>query len=204
MPGIEKISGELLSEPVHIAKINQGSGIGELGLHEELLNLDGLIVGGLTDDSLDFLEVLESSTSLDVLEVNLRVFSLRKNISQVEQGSLIGSKALENLDGLFGLDFVRVLDSNLGNDGDVLSVRLQHVVHALKGVLLRKLTKELKNLVLRNSMSVQHNSLDISHVGVVLKSAAIKSNLLTKLCDGLSIVLGEDVQLEDSLSNVGS
>jgi hypothetical protein len=119
---IEKISGKFLSETVHITEINQRSRIGELGLHEELLNLDGLIVRCLTDHSLNLFEVLQSSTSLDVLEVDLWVLSLGQNIGQVEQGALIGSKALKNLNSLFGLDLLRVLNSDLGDDGDVLSV----------------------------------------------------------------------------------
>ena len=53
-------------------------------------------------------------------------------------------------------------------------------------------------------MSVQHDSLDILHVGVVLESTSIKTHLLAHLGDLLAVVLGEYVEFENSLSDVWS
>jgi len=53
-------------------------------------------------------------------------------------------------------------------------------------------------------VSVKHNSLDISHVGVALKCSSIETNLLTHFGNLFSIVLSEQIQLEDTLSNVWS
>lgn len=52
-------------------------------------------------------------------------------------------------------------------------------------------------------MGVQHHTLDVAHVGVVLQSASIEADLLAHLGNAFTIVLREDVQLEDALSHVG-
>jgi hypothetical protein len=57
---VVEISGELIDEVVHVAKIDQRSWIWELGFLQEILHFFWVVVGGLSDDSLDFLVVAES------------------------------------------------------------------------------------------------------------------------------------------------
>lgn len=51
-------------------------------------------------------------------------------------------------------------------------------------------------------MSVQHHSLDVLHVGVVLECSTVEANLLTHFGYLLSVVSGEEIQLEDALGNI--
>lgn len=128
---------------------------------------------------------------------------MRKDVGEVIKHALISSEALKDLDGLLGVNLVGVLHSDFGNDLDVLSwVRLQHVVHALERLLLTKLTEEFNDLLLWDSVGVEHNSLDVSHVGVALKGSSVEADLLAHLGNLFPVVLSEQVKLEDSFSNV--
>lgn len=53
-------------------------------------------------------------------------------------------------------------------------------------------------------MGVEHDSLDVGHVRVALEGPTIEPDLFAHLGDLLSVVLGEEVELEDSLSDVRS
>ena len=46
---------------MHVTEINEWSGIWKLGLFKVVLHFLGVIVGGLSDDSLDFSVVSKSS-----------------------------------------------------------------------------------------------------------------------------------------------
>jgi hypothetical protein len=59
-------------------------------------------------------------------------------------------------------------------------------------------------LLLWDSVGVEHDSLDVSHICVVLESSTVESDVLAHLGNLLSIVLGEDIELENSLRNVWS
>lgn len=53
-------------------------------------------------------------------------------------------------------------------------------------------------------MGVQHHTLDVLHVGVILKSTTIQTDLLTHFGDLLPVILVENIQLEDSFCDVWS
>jgi hypothetical protein len=72
----------------------------------------------------------------------------------------------------------------------------------LERFFLSEFTKELNDLLFWNGMSVEHNSLDISHISVVLERSAIKTNLLTHLSNLFSIVLSEKIEFKDTFSNI--
>ena len=127
-----------------------------------------------------------------------------EDVGEVVQHALVGSEALKDLDALFGVDFVGVFDSNFGDELDILSVGLEHVVHALEGVVLAKSAEELEDLVLWDGVGVEHDSLDVDHIGVVLEGSAVETDLLAHLGDLLSVILGEEVELEDTFGDVRS
>jgi len=53
-------------------------------------------------------------------------------------------------------------------------------------------------------MGVQHHTLDVLHVGVILKCTTIQTDLLTHFGNLLSVILVEDIQLENSFCDVWS
>lgn len=126
-----------------------------------------------------------------------------QNVSKEVEHALIGSKTLEYFNTFLGVNFGSVLDCNLGNNLNILSwVGLEHIVHALEAFLFTKLSEEINDLLLWNGMGIEHDSLNVSHVGVALESSTIETNLLAHLGNSFSVILSEQVELEDSLSYV--
>ena len=75
----------------------------------------------------------------------------------------------------------------------------------IKGLLARNEAvepEEIDDLILLNSVCVEHNSFDVLHVSVVLESTAIESNLFAHLSNLLAVVLSENVKFENSFSNI--
>lgn len=61
---------------MHIAQVDEGSWVAELAFHKEVSDFQRLVVRGLLDDTLDFLEVAHAGTALDVLEVDVVILSV--------------------------------------------------------------------------------------------------------------------------------
>lgn len=53
-------------------------------------------------------------------------------------------------------------------------------------------------------MGVKHDSLDVDHVGIVLESSTIKTNLLAHLGYLLFVILSEEFKLEDTFGHIRS
>lgn len=51
-------------------------------------------------------------------------------------------------------------------------------------------------------MGVEHDSLDVHHVSIVLESSAVETNLLAHLGYLLSVILREEVELEDTFGHI--
>ena len=51
-------------------------------------------------------------------------------------------------------------------------------------------------------MGVEHNSLAVLNICVVLESSSVESNLFTHFSDTFFVVVGEQIQLEDALCNI--
>jgi clathrin heavy chain len=54
-----------------------------------------------------------------------------QHIGKVVEHTFVCSKALKDFNALFGVDLISVFHCNLGNDLDVLSVRFEHIIHAI-------------------------------------------------------------------------
>ena len=52
-------------------------------------------------------------------------------------------------------------------------------------------------------MGVEHDSLTVLNISVVLESSGVKSNLFTHFSNTFFVVVGEKIQLEDALCNIG-
>jgi hypothetical protein len=74
----------------------------------------------------------------------------------------------------------------------------------LKGVFLTQSSEEINDLVLWDSVGIEHHPLDVTHIGVVLKGSSVQADLFAHLGNLLSIILGEQVEFEDSLGNLWS
>lgn len=127
-----------------------------------------------------------------------------KNVGKEVKHAFVGSKALQNFNALLCVDLCCVLHSNLCNDLYILSIGFEHIVHALEAVFLTQFSKEIDDLILLNGVGIQHNSLDILHVGVVLKGSTIESNLFTHLGNLLAVILSENVEFENTFGDIWS
>lgn len=58
--------------------------------------------------------------------------------------------------------------------------------------------KEIHNDVLRDSMNVENNSLDIIHVLVVLESSSVHTDVFAKLCNFFLVIVSKLVHGENS------
>mmetsp|Transcript_30887 Transcript_30887/g.22455 ORF Transcript_30887/g.22455 Transcript_30887/m.22455 type:complete len:252 (+) Transcript_30887:300-1055(+) len=187
-----------------IAKINQRTRILELSILKEILYSNWIIVVSVLDNSLNFFHVVHASTGFDILEVDVLVISVRQNIAQEVQKTVVGSKAFEDFDTLLGINFAAILDSNLGTEHTIGSVNTKQVVHRSEAIFLAKVSKSINHFILRDSMSVHHDTLSVSDLSVVRESSSEKIDMLAKLCNTLSIILSESIELENTLSYIRS
>ena len=88
---------QVINEVVHITEINEWSWVSNFAVFEEVLHLHWVVTAGLTNYTLNFLVVLETSAALDVLEVDVLILSVWKNIHEVVDQTFIGSVSLKNL-----------------------------------------------------------------------------------------------------------
>lgn len=51
-------------------------------------------------------------------------------------------------------------------------------------------------------MGVEHNSLTVLNISVVLESSSVQSNLFTHFSNTFFVEVGEQIELEDALCNV--
>jgi hypothetical protein len=61
---------------VHVAQINEGSWVCKLAFHQEVSNFNWIVIAGFLDDLLNVLEPVETSTTFNVLEIDVRVVSV--------------------------------------------------------------------------------------------------------------------------------
>jgi hypothetical protein len=125
-----------------------------------------------------------------------------EHIGKEIKHTFIGSKALKNFNTLFCFNLSCVFDSDLCYNLNILSVGFEHIIHACQAILLTQFSEEIDDLILLNSVCVEHNSFDVLHVSVVLESTAIESNLFAHLSNLLAVVLSENVKFENSFSNI--
>jgi len=111
-----------------------------------------VVVLSLFDNTLNFLEVSKAGAGLNVLKVNIGVISVRKHVAEEEQKAFIGAKAFQNLDGLLGVNFVCILDTNFSTKLSVGAIGLHKVVHAGKHFVLTESTEEFNHDFFWNSV----------------------------------------------------
>jgi hypothetical protein len=195
--------GEIVNVPMHVTEIDEWSGVGDLALLEEVSHLDRVVALGLANHTLNLLEVAEANAALNILEVDVLVFGVRQNIHQVVDESIVCSKVLQNRNDGIGVDLLGILDGDLSDQLSILSVGLHQLVEAVEDLILFNPAKEVEHGLLRNDVGVEHHALGILHTRVVLEGASIQGNLFAHLGDLILVVVCENVQLEDSLSDVG-
>lgn len=132
-----------------IADDDQGKLILQLCLLQEILDLLWIVVVALSTDTFNFTNLAGPSGSLDVLEVDFRIFAEVHNRSEVvvktfkrisaswqyihSRNTLTfeGFERLKHLDQLYRAKDIRVLGSNLDDDLKILSdIYPEHLLHA--------------------------------------------------------------------------
>jgi len=76
------------------------------------------------------------------------------------------------------------------------------LIEAVEALIFLNSSEKLKHDIWWDNMRVKHDTLGISNTCVVLESSCIEGNLLTHLGDLILIVMREDIELEDSFSNI--
>jgi len=88
------MSGQVLDVPMHIAKIDEWARVSELTLHKEVLDALWFVISCFFYDSFNFFKVAKSCACLDILEVDVRVVSLGKNIAEEQEEAFVCAKLL--------------------------------------------------------------------------------------------------------------
>mmetsp|Transcript_102832 Transcript_102832/g.290759 ORF Transcript_102832/g.290759 Transcript_102832/m.290759 type:complete len:976 (+) Transcript_102832:1169-4096(+) len=198
-----KVLRELRHVAVQVADVDQGPGVRQLGLLQEVLH-DGCVVArALAADALDLLHVAAPARCLNVLEVHVGVGAGGEDGAQEVEHALVRAKTLEHLHNLLGTNLLVVLDRHLHRNVEVLAVVPQQVIEALKGRLWRHAGKVRGQELWGHLMRVQHDSLEVSGVLVVLQSPLHEARLLAELADVVAVVVREHVHLQDGLGDLG-
>ncbi len=82
---------------MHVAKIDQWAWVVELALHQEIAHAFWFVESGFFNDSLNFLEVAETSTGLNILEVDIWIISVWQYIAKEHKQAFICAVRLQNL-----------------------------------------------------------------------------------------------------------
>ena len=77
---------------MHVTEIDKRAWVREFSFLQEVSHSDWVIVLSFLNDSLNFLEVSEASTALNVLEVDLLVIRVREHIAEEVEEALICAK----------------------------------------------------------------------------------------------------------------
>ncbi len=177
----------------------------ELGFLEEVLDLLGVVVVGLSADALDFSDLTSASSGLNVFEVHLGVGR------EVDDGTEVVVETLERLEGLEHLDEldrakeVRVLGSDLNDDLKILAdVDLEHLTKALERLFDGELAEVVDKPLGLEQVGVNNDTLDVGVVLVVLKSALQETGLLAKVGNARTIVVSEHLVAEDGIGDLRS
>jgi hypothetical protein len=107
-----QIQNKVVYEVEAVANDYEGNLIGKFGLLQEVLDLLGIIVIGLPADSLNLTNLTRPCSSLDVLEVNLRV------IAQVNDRTKVIIESLQTVSPTH-MDIYQDLPSKLLNDSNI-------------------------------------------------------------------------------------
>jgi hypothetical protein len=201
---LEEVFCQLIDETVDIAKVDEGSGIRKLNFLKEVLDLDGIVEFSLSDDSLDFSELVALSGSLDELEIEVGILRVGENIGEEEIDSVESSDTLEDLDDCSNVEFLEVGCGNSDNKLNILTRVSNEFLEALENPVRFEFGHIVDEEIRREDVSVEDDSLDILDVSIVFKSTLQESLLLAQRSDLGSIVLVPDLHLEDGLSNVRS
>lgn len=198
-----QVLGQFTNVTVLVTQEDEWSWIWQFLLLEVILNLLGVIVVGLLDDSLNFLHLVQFAGGVNVFEVDLMVFGGAQDSTQEVEQTVEATVALVHLDQCWDGDLGVVFDGGLDNHLDGTSVVLHDFVKALEGSLWVLGSQELDHLLRLDTLwtNVHDNSLDILGISVVLESELEQTGLLAQLGDSGLIEVGEHVHFQDGLSH---
>jgi hypothetical protein len=146
----EEVLGHFLYEVVLVTDLNERTRVGELGLHKKLLDLNGIVHGGVAAHTLDFLEVPHASSSLDVLFVYNGKLRDIDDATKVIEKPLCGLEILEHLNEVVGTERIGVFDRDLN-----------HHVEVLSHVLGEQVLEDLERSIARNGAKVRDEELGV-------------------------------------------
>mmetsp|Transcript_36899 Transcript_36899/g.63698 ORF Transcript_36899/g.63698 Transcript_36899/m.63698 type:complete len:837 (-) Transcript_36899:351-2861(-) len=202
---VVEVRGQLVHEVEAVTDVDQRAGIGQLGLHQELLDGLRLIDGAVSADALHLLELLHARGGLDVLDVHQGQLREVHDGTEVVEQTLEGLEVLEQVDQGLRTQGVAVLGGDLHHDVQVLAdVAAQHLLQDLQTALTTHRAEEgQQELGVQTGGVGLNHALDVRHVGVVLEGALGQACLLAQTTDVGLVVVGEHLVAEDGVSHLG-
>mmetsp|Transcript_29299 Transcript_29299/g.55358 ORF Transcript_29299/g.55358 Transcript_29299/m.55358 type:complete len:1135 (-) Transcript_29299:64-3468(-) len=197
-----QVSGHLVNEVVPVADVDERTGVGELGVHEEALDLGGVVDGRITADAFNLLELAELAGGLDVLEVRLRLLARVHDGTEVVVEALVALEVLEDLDALLDSKLVVVLLTDLDDELQVAGPPSEKLPEELDGMLSGEVREESHNELGVHVVGVGHDTLDVGELGEVLGGALEETGLLAELGDVLAVVVCKHAVLHDGVGDL--
>mmetsp|Transcript_32990 Transcript_32990/g.72639 ORF Transcript_32990/g.72639 Transcript_32990/m.72639 type:complete len:441 (-) Transcript_32990:1736-3058(-) len=202
--GVVQVGGQLVHEVEAVAHVDEGSGVGQLGLHQELLHRGRLVHRAVSAHALHLLELLHLRGRLDVLDVHQGQLRGVHDGAEVVEQALEGLEVLEELDERLGSQGVGVLGGDLHHDLQVApDVAGQHLLQDLQAGLPRHGAEEAQQElgVQGGGVGLQH-ALDVCHVREVLQGALGQAGLLAEAADVRLVVVGEHLVAQDGVRHL--
>lgn len=117
---VVQVCRQVLHHIMAVTHVDQRTCIRKLGLHQKLLGLFRRVVGRLSSDSLDLLELLGLGSRLYVLVVHLWVLTKGDVGAEVKVEAVVGFERLEELDDFLSGELIGVFLGHLDDDLQVL------------------------------------------------------------------------------------
>mmetsp|Transcript_17299 Transcript_17299/g.37319 ORF Transcript_17299/g.37319 Transcript_17299/m.37319 type:complete len:416 (+) Transcript_17299:2809-4056(+) len=200
---VVQVGGQVTDHVKPVAHIDEGAGIRQLGLLQEVLDTLGGVHVGFAGHALHLLDLAGASCCLNVLVVLLGVLRGCDAASQVEVQPRPAVVSLQQLHDLEAAQLVGVLPRNVDHQLQILlGVGHQQLLQALQGPLLGQGAKVLHQSLLVDGMCVGKGALDVWQVTVVLQGPHVQAGLLTQLGDAGPVVVGQGAVCQDGISNL--
>mmetsp|Transcript_22402 Transcript_22402/g.19308 ORF Transcript_22402/g.19308 Transcript_22402/m.19308 type:complete len:266 (+) Transcript_22402:456-1253(+) len=189
-----------------VTKVHEGLGVTHLSLHKEVLDLFGIIVCALFDDSFNFRTLIALGSSFDELESHVSVIDVLKNLSQEMEDTIPGTKRFKDLNERLNFKFLISLDSNSDTQFKIFSALSQKILHEFHARLVVKIADMVDSpfKVFTNKLLAvgQDDSSHILIFSVLLKGSHGHVTIFAHISDLLTVINLPNVHLEDGISNL--
>lgn len=198
-----QVPGQLFDLVVGIAQEDNGSGVAQLHLDQQILDFDGVIaIPLILDDLLDDSELADLGASLNILVVDFGVSGVIEDAPQEVVDTLEAPHTLEHLDDIGDAELLDALDADCDDCLEVLPVELEHFGHAGKTGLGGHVRQVFSDVFGWQGVGVHEHSLDVLGIGVVLQGSLVQALLLAQRRDFGLVILVPDLHVEDGVDHL--